>query len=163
MGKTALAAEAIWRIVGNDPAKLNETPYPDGVVLLDLSGVEDDPAPVWDYLANAFDDSIPTTMPARDRALQGCARRHALIVVESAEQVGTGDELHAILEVLPAETTRLVLTRNKAQTNPNTALFVNDELNRDDSLTLLNKLCGAAADEATRAAIYRSSTVVHWV
>lgn len=78
MGKTALVAEAIYQVVGNDPRKIEETPYPDGVVLLDLYGskLNGDPSVAWSYIANAFDATQPICRRASAQSLRPMAVRH---------------------------------------------------------------------------------------
>lgn len=52
-------------------------------------------------------------MPARERAIAAANGRQALVVIEGAEEAGSGEALQKILEVLAPETTRVVLTRYK--------------------------------------------------
>ncbi len=56
MGKTALVAEAIHTVMGENPDNLSATPYPDGVVQLDLYRFKfTSPEPAWGHLADSFD------------------------------------------------------------------------------------------------------------
>ena len=52
MGKTALAAEAVRAVV--TPATLSASPFPDGVVFLDLYTFRGQAEPAWNNLANAL-------------------------------------------------------------------------------------------------------------
>ncbi len=150
MGKSALAAEAIHVVVGDNPDNLSTTPYPDGVVLLDLYSLKfTSPDPAWHQLANAFDESLPTSLGARERVLTACRGRRALVVVEGAEEAGDGRTLQKLLEVLAPETTRLVLTRDKRQVSTAKPLNVEAALSDDEALALLRELCGHTTDEAT--------------
>lgn len=145
MGKTALAAEAVGRIVGDDPAALAGSPFPQGVVFLDLYRSKDlDTA--WNALANAFDDSLPTDMKAVDRAAKGCAHRRALIILEGAEELGT--RLQDFITVLAPASTLLVLTREEAQTAAGRRLRLDDLLEDGDAFALLRHLAGAAVPGA---------------
>ena len=74
MGKTALAAEAIHAVVGDNPDNLSATPYPDGVVLLDLYRLKfASPEPAWSHLADAFDASLPPRTRQRSVPSQAAA------------------------------------------------------------------------------------------
>ncbi|MBI3801866.1 MAG: ATP-binding protein [Deltaproteobacteria bacterium] len=155
MGKTALAAEAIRAVVGDNPDHLSATPYPDGVVLLHLYRLKfTSLEPVWHLLADAFDASLPTTQAARERAVTACRGRQALVVVEGAEEAGDGSTLQQLLEVLAPETTRVILTRDKRQVSTPKPLNVEAALARDEALALLYELCADATDEATRARLH---------
>ncbi len=155
MGKTAVAAEAIFQIVDNNPANLAASPYPDGIVLLDLYSLKfESPDPAWHHLANSFDESIPTTQSAQDRAIQACRSRSALVIVEGAEEAKDGDRLQQLLSVLPAETVRLVLTRNKAQASSAKPLSVEAQLEGDDALALMREIWENQRDESVVAAVY---------
>ena len=141
MGKTALAAEAIVQVVGDAPDNLAKSPFPDGVVLLDLYRLKfASPDPVWHHLANSFDATVPTTQSAQERAIQACHGRRALVIVEGAEEASDGSGLKELLSVLPQETVRLVLTRNKAQVSTARPFNVEAELERGDAVALLREL-----------------------
>ena len=148
MGKTALAAEAVRAVVGPTRAKLADSPFPDGVVLLNLYSfkLEDDLAPAWSALANAFNRSAATERGARERAVDVCSKRQALVIVEGAEEAGDGDRLEEILSVLSSETTRLVLTRSWAQVKYPQPIRLEAGLARADGFALVRKIC---ADKIT--------------
>lgn len=141
MGKTALAAEAIYQVVGGDNAQLGAGLYPDGIVLLDLYRLKfTSPDPSWSYLADAFDASVSATLPPRERAVRACKGRRALVIVEGAEEAGSGTVLQDLLSVLAPETTRVVLTRDKRQTSTAQPISLIGELARDEALALLREL-----------------------
>jgi len=145
IGKTALAAEAVGRIVGDDPAALAGSPFPHGVVFLDLYRFKElDIA--WNALANAFDDTLPTDMKAADRAAKACLHQRALIILEGAEELDT--KLQEFLTVLAPESTLLVLTREQAQTAAGRRIRLNDLLEDGDALALLRHLAGATVPES---------------
>ncbi len=147
MGKTALAAEAVSRIVGQDPAALPTSPFPNGVVFLDLYRHKTLEL-AWQALANTFDDSLPTDIPARDRAARACAKRRALVILEGAEELG--DTLPSFVSVLAPESTLLVLTREEKQTAAGRRLRLDDLLEDADARALLRHLVGATANVSDR-------------
>lgn len=154
MGKTALAAEAIFAVVANG-AQLAASPYPHGVVVLDLYRMKlASPDPAWSHLADAFDRSIPVHLSARERAMRACQGRRALVVVEGAEEAGSGAALQELLGVLAPETVRLVLTRDKRQASTARPLTVEAELSREEALELLRELAPQAT-EATLEAVHK--------
>lgn len=156
MGKTALAAEAIHTVVGDNQDMLSTTPYPDGVVLLDLySRKFTSPDPAWNHLTESFDASLLTTnVTARERAMAACRGRRALVVVEGAEEAGDGQTLKELLKVLAPETTRLVLTRDKRQVSTAKPLDVEAPLADNEALALLRELCGHVTDDATLVRVH---------
>jgi len=151
MGKTALAAEAVASIVGVDPASLPASPFPHGVVFLDLYLHKGSLDNAWNALANAFDDSLPTDMPADARAAKACARRRALIIVEGAEELGS--KLDDFTAVLAPESTLLVLTRDEKQTAAAHRIRLDDLLQANDALALLRHLAGAAVPQTILGAV----------
>ena len=156
MGKTALAAEAIAQVLGNASDSLTNSPFPDGVVVLDLYRLKFvSPDPAWHHLANSFDATVPTTQSARERAIQACQGRRALVIVEGAEEAVDGSRLKELLSVLPQQTVRLVLTRNKAQVSTAKPFNVEAELEQNDALALLRELWQDGRDEAVVDLIYQ--------
>lgn len=158
MGKTALAAEAIRTVVGDTRETLADSPYRDGVVLLDLYQIhlQDDLSPAWNHLADEFDGSLLPDMPAEQRAEKACHGRHALVVVEGAEEARTGARLANILKVLDAETRWVVLTRiaEQVSTVKPIELDKNEALGREDSLALLREICRASVSNAILDSLY---------
>jgi hypothetical protein len=145
MGKTALAAEAVACVIGDDPAALAASPFPQGVVFLDLYRHKTLDA-AWQALANAFDDALPTTMTAFDRAQKAGAHRHALVILEGAEELGV--QLEAFLGVVALESTVLVLTREETQTATARRQRLDALLEKTDALGLLRHLAGSAVPPA---------------
>ena len=81
LGKTAVAAEALRKVVGESPTSLAASPYPDGVVLLDLYKLRADPLAFWTALANKVEGSgFMPEAPSRLRAEEACRARHLLVV-----------------------------------------------------------------------------------
>jgi len=153
-GKTALAGEAIMRVVGDDEKALADSPFPDGVVLLDLYRLKANADRVWHELADRFAPDLPADLPAKERATRACARRRALVVVEGAEEAGDGRTLQTLLSVLDGAGTRLVLTRNKAQVFCVHPIQLGDELAPDDALALLARLTeGDVGDDVLESVV----------
>ena len=90
IGKTALAAEAIWTIApGNKPPAR----FPDGIIFHTFYG-RPQAALALEHIARSFgEDPRPTPAEAARRALSG---RSALLVLDGAENA---DDLGAVLEV----------------------------------------------------------------
>ncbi len=150
MGKTALAAEAVTAVIGDDPAALGSSPFSHGVVFLDLYRHKDmDTA--WQYLANSFDDTLPTDMPAVVRATKACSHRQALIILEGAEELG--DRLDAFLPVIAPESSVLVLTREESQTAGVRRIKLEEMLEQADALRLLRHLAGVDVSQAILDAV----------
>jgi hypothetical protein len=84
-GKTALAAEAIHRLLAEVGDDLARSPFPGGIVLLNLYELSDHGQRPWEQLveqawhtlADRFDPALPADQPARVRA-----GRQALVVDE---------------------------------------------------------------------------------
>ena len=152
-GKTALAAEAIHRLLLEAGDDLAGSPFPGGIVLLDLYRLSDHgqrrqlAEQAWYTLADRFDPAQPADQPARIRATRACAGRQALVVVEGAEEARDGRHLTDLLSVLDGTVTRLVLTRNKAQAAWPHSLRLDAELAAPDALALLRKLAGGSVPE----------------
>jgi len=152
-GKTALAAEAVLRVVGGDETGLPDSAFPDGVVLVDLYRLKADADRVWHELADRFAPALPPELPAQERATRACARRRALVVIEGAEEAGDGQTLQKLLSVLDGTATRLVLTRNKAQVFCARPIQLDEELARDDALSLLTRLTEGRVGEDVLAGV----------
>ena len=144
IGKTALAAEAVTSIIGDDPADLASSRFPQGVVFLDLYRHKDVET-AWQALANAFDDKLPTDMPAAARATKASTHRRALIILEGAEELR--DQLETFLTVIAPESTLLVLTREESQTASGRRIKLDDLLELPDALDLLRYLAGTAVSQ----------------
>lgn len=104
-GKTALAAEAVLRVVGKTEKSLRKSPYPEGVVLLDLYRYKANPEQLWHLLADKFDPAVPPELPARARAERACKGRRALVAIEGAEEAQDAETLQNLLGVLDDATT----------------------------------------------------------
>lgn len=155
MGKTALAGEALFKILGNDSANLAASPYRCGIVFLDLYSLKLESVDnACNHLVNAFDASTPQNMPTKDRARLACNGRRALVIIEGAEEAKDGASLQELLSVLSPETVRLVLTRNKNQTRTAKPLNVEAQLEQDDALDLIREIWQECRDESIVSKLY---------
>jgi tetratricopeptide (TPR) repeat protein len=139
-GKTALAAEALFQVVGESEQTPAQSPFPDGVVVLDLYRLKANQDQVWHLLADKFDPAIPPELPARERAQRACKGRRALVAVEGAEEARDGQTLRNLLSVLDDATRQLILTRSRAQAYFPHPIHLDGELERQDAIALLEKL-----------------------
>ncbi len=90
IGKTALAAEALWTLApGSDPPDR----FPDGVLFHSFYG-RPDPALALEHIALSFGEE-PRPTPA-DAALRALAGRRALLILDGTEQA---DDLGMVLDV----------------------------------------------------------------
>lgn len=137
-GKTALAAEAIRLAVGKTEADLARSPFPDGLVFLELYQLKADPERVWHTLADRFAPGAHADRPARERAERVCANLHALVVVEGGEEAG--DQLPTLLSVLGTQMRRLVLTRDAGQDFTGRPIRLDHELEPAAARALLRRL-----------------------
>lgn len=147
MGKTALAAEALAALLPEGLASLADSPFPDGIVFLDLYLQKGSTENAWHALANAIDDSVPAELPGAERARRACAHRRLLLILEGAEELLGGpadprDRLPELLAVLAPETRLLVLTREKSQTAAGRRIGLGDLLDDENALRLLRHLAG---------------------
>ncbi len=138
--------------VGDDLAR---SPFPGGIVLLDLYRLSDHGGRPWDQLAeqawhtlaDRLDPAQRADQPARDRAKKACAGRQALVVVEGAEEARDCESLTDLLSVLDDVARRLVLTRSKGQCALHDFIHVDVELENSEALALLRKLAKGRASE----------------
>jgi tetratricopeptide (TPR) repeat protein len=152
-GKTALAADAIRVAIGDKAEALARSPFPDGLVFLDLYRLKADADRVWTTLADRFAPGENPTLTPRERAARAGAERRALVVVEGAEQAGDGATLQELLSVLGTQVRRLVLTRNAAQDFTGRGLRLDRELPPADARALLRKLSPQRGTDAQLAEI----------
>jgi tetratricopeptide (TPR) repeat protein len=138
LGKTALAAEAVRAVVGEAEERLAASPFPDGVVLLDLYTYRGRAEPAWNTLANALGGpAFMEKSPARERATEACRARRALIIIEGGEEA---DDLRELCSVLSPQNQRLLLTRTSDQAVPSETVELKEALHPDDAGALLDSL-----------------------
>lgn len=139
-GKTALAADALRVAIGETVEDLARSPFPDGLVFLDLYRLKAEAEKVWNALAERFAPGENPALPPRERAGLATQDRRALVVVEGAEEAGNGATLQHLLSVLGTQVRKLVLTRNAAQDFTGQAIRLDAELSPDHARALLRKL-----------------------
>jgi tetratricopeptide (TPR) repeat protein len=138
LGKTALAAEAVRAVVGETEESVAASPFPDGVVLLDLYTYRGRAEPAWNNLANALGGpGFMEKSPARDRAAEACRARRALIIIEGGEEVS---DIRELCSVLSPQNRRLLLTRASDQAIPSETVELKEALHPDDAGALLDSL-----------------------
>jgi tetratricopeptide (TPR) repeat protein len=152
-GKTALAAEALHRVVGEGGQAVGN-PFRDGVVYLDLYALKARPDAVWSALATALGEPGDGQTPPEVLARRACAGRRLLLVLEGAEVAdGAGDaaRLAELLEVLdPTSNRRLVLTRDSAQCLPVQTCRVDEPLAPGEAEALFDQLAVPAPPAPVR-------------
>jgi tetratricopeptide (TPR) repeat protein len=140
-GKTALAAEAVREVVGNS---LAASPFPDGVVFLDLYTYRGQAEPVWNNLANALaGPGFMDKSPARVRATEACRARRVLIILEGGEEAdGTEGRANVkeLCAVFSLENRCLLMTRLSTQAVPAESVELKEALHRDDAANLLDSI-----------------------
>lgn len=146
MGKTALAARALQTVVGETAASLAASPFPDGVVYMDLYALRGFSEAAWESLANKLAGaSFLERAPARDRATNACLGKRVLVVIEGAEEAD-GQEgrttVPEFLSVLSPQNRWLLLTRLSTQSNPVQTIELKEALHPDDAALLFDSLTG---------------------
>ncbi|WP_442775379.1 DUF4062 domain-containing protein [Sphaerotilus montanus] len=144
MGKTALAAVVLADLLGLRGERLADSPFPDGVVFLDLYALQAQPEMVWDRLASRLHgEAFMQRAQPRQRATEACRGRRVLVVIEGAE-VADGQtpraDLPTLLSVLSPENRTLVLTRSSAQVLPAQTVSLARALAPEDAAALLDDL-----------------------
>ena len=144
MGKTALAARALSAVVGGNSRDLSDSPFPDGLVFLDLYTLRGAAEPAWETLANKL--SGPDFMErrsARERATNSCYARNILVVVEGGEEADGRNgraTISEILSVLSPQNRWLLLTRLTTQAAVAESVVLKGALNSEDAAQLFNSL-----------------------
>ena len=152
LGKTALAAHALAEVVGADMSHLAASPFPDGLVYLDLYTCHGQAEPAWNTLANRLRGAdFMERRTAAERATEACRARRLLLILEGGEEAdGTPGRttLPELLKVLSPENRWLLLTRASTQAavaetielkealDPREAEALLDWLTRDRPLTV---------------------------
>ena len=144
MGKTALAAKALAAVVGDTLQSLAASPYPDGVVFLDLYTLRGAAEPAWETLANELTGpNFLERSPARERATNACQGRNILVVIEGGEEANGLDghaRIDEILEVLSQQNRWLLLTRLSTQAPASASVTLTDALQADEAGELFDSL-----------------------
>ncbi|MEP7012421.1 MAG: tetratricopeptide repeat protein [Acidobacteriota bacterium] len=144
LGKTALAAEAVRAVIGETAASLDRSPFPNGVVFLDLYTFRGQMEPAWNSLANKLGGvELMERAPAEERAIEACQARRVLIVIEGGEEAdgknGRSD-LRKLLSVFSPQNRRLLLTRLSTQAIPAESVELKEALQPEAAAKLLDSL-----------------------
>lgn len=154
LGKTALAAVAVREVVGDTPAALAASPFPDGVVVLDLYTFHGHAEPAWNILANKLAGAaFMERLPARHRATEACRARRVLVIIEGGEEADAMDgraSIRELFSVLSPENRWLLLTRLSTQAGPAETVALKDALHSDDAANLLDSLTQGCVTAAVR-------------
>jgi tetratricopeptide (TPR) repeat protein len=141
MGKTALAAEAVRSVVGDS---LANSPFPDGVVFLDLYKYRGQAEPAWNNLSNALrGPEFRDSSPARERATEACRSLQVLIILEGGEEADGRENRTTIPElysVFSPQNRYLLMTRLSTQSVPAEGVELKESLYPDDAADLLDSL-----------------------
>jgi hypothetical protein len=144
LGKTALAAKALLEVVGETHKTLADSPFPDGIVFLDLYVLRAAAESAWDSLANKLAGAgFMERSPARERAINACQSRRILLVIEGGEEAdGRGDRTHIpeLLSVLSPQNRWLLLTRLKTQAAEAESIVLSEALHPEDAARLFDAL-----------------------
>ncbi len=154
MGKTALAAQALLAVVGETPASLAASPFPDGVVYLDFYSFRGKAEAAWNSLAAKLEGAgFMESSPAHVRAAEACRARRILVVIEGGEEADGRDGRASFAEfesVLSPQNRWLLLTRLSTQADPAETVELRTTLDREDAAGLLDELTGGRLDTALR-------------
>ena len=154
LGKTALAAEAVRAVVGDTPAALAASPFPDGVVFLDLYTFRGQAEPAWNTLANKLAGAgFMERSPARDRATEACRARRLLVIIEGGEEADGKDGRAGITElfrVLSPQNRWLLLTRLSTQAAQAESVGLREALHPEDAASLFDSLTQSGMTPAVR-------------
>jgi tetratricopeptide (TPR) repeat protein/predicted esterase len=152
MGKTALAAEVLAELAGEQGERLAATCYPDGIVYLDLYALRGNAPAAWSSLANRLSGAaFMDRSPPRERAVEACRGRALLLVIEGGEEADGLEGRAAmgeLLEVLSPENRLLLLTRLSTQYPPAESILLRETLDPDDAAALFDSLTAGVAIEA---------------
>ncbi len=157
LGKTALAAKALLVVAGETAATLAASPFPDGVVFIDLYTFHGEAERAWGALANKLAGAeFMERSPARDRATEACRGRRLLVVIEGGEEADGKDgraDINELLSVLSPQNRRLLLTRLNTQAAPAESVELKDALGPEEAERLLDSLTQGRVTAAVRDSV----------
>jgi tetratricopeptide (TPR) repeat protein len=144
LGKTALAAAALREIIGTNGAALAETPFPDGILYIDLYSLHGKAEPAWNAIANRLQGyGFLNNAPARDRAAEACRASRVIVIIEGGEEADGMEErttIPELLGVLSPECRHLLLTRLSTQSAASESVELRETLHPDEAARLLDAL-----------------------
>ncbi len=144
LGKTALAAAALADVVGSNADKLAGSPFPDGLVYIDLYTFHGQVEVAWSTFTNRLCGAeFMERRSARERATEACRARRILVIVEGGEEADGGpgrSTIRELLSVLSPENRWLLLTRLSTQSVAAESVYIREALQPDDAMALLDWL-----------------------
>ncbi|MBI1786998.1 MAG: hypothetical protein HYR60_05515, partial [Acidobacteria bacterium] len=154
LGKTALAAKALLAVVSDTSVALAVSPFPGGVVYLDLYTFHGEAEAAWNTLANKLAGAgFMERSSARDRATEACRARRLLVIIEGGEEADGKDGragINELLSVLSPQNRWLLLTRLNTQAAPAESVELREALDREDSARLFEVLTKGRVTAAVR-------------
>ncbi|WP_167599098.1 tetratricopeptide repeat protein [Chlorobaculum sp. 24CR] len=158
LGKTALAASALAEIVGANRASLDATPFPDGILYLDLYALHGRAEPAWNALANRLQGyDFMNNAPARNRATEAFRASRVLLVIEGGEEADGKEErttMPELLGVLSGECRHLLLTRLSTQSAAAESIELREALQPEEAARLFDALTASRPlDPAIRQSV----------
>jgi hypothetical protein len=171
MGKTALAASVLADVVGVNAGSLSLSPFPDGIVYIDLYAFHGQLEPAWNTLANRICGAeFMERRSGRDRAIEACRARQILVVIEGGEEADGGAGRGTVAElfsVLAPENRWLLLTRMSNQSARVETVYIRDALSREDAAALLDwltarRLLAAGVREAVLELLEGHPLALNW-
>jgi len=143
LGKTALASQALANVVSS-PAVLPYSPYPDGILFLDLYSLHGNAEQTWHTLANILaGPGFLDRSTGRERATEACRHRRCLIVLEGGEEAHGTDgrpDIRELLSVLSPPNRWLLLTRLSHQATPQESVELRHALDPSEAARLFHSL-----------------------
>lgn len=144
MGKTALAAAAMETVIGRTAESLANSPFPDGVVFLDLYTLRGQAEPAWHTLANKLAGAeFRETTSARERAIEVCRGLNILVIIEGGEEANGREgraRIDELLGVLSPNNRWLLLTRDSTQAAHSETVKLHAVLSPDEAGELFDCL-----------------------
>jgi tetratricopeptide (TPR) repeat protein len=155
-GKTALAGEVVRSYLDREGASLKNSPFPDGVVLLDLHLLQARRVDAWNALADALRPDLDPRTPVHVRARTALRGKRVLIIIEGAELADGSQErcrLPQLFDVCDAANQRLILTRDVAQTERSPTLRLSGALSPTEAGKLFDLIARRQLDPQPRQAV----------
>ncbi len=151
LGKTALVAVALRDAFG---PSLADSPFPDGMVVVDLYAHHGDVEKACADFANALAGAeFMKDAPEPERARAACQIKRTLLVVEGGEEAdgesGRGN-VHDLLRVLSSQSRYLLMTRLSTQATVQETISLTESLSAEDAGALLDDLTQRGLPPAVR-------------
>ena len=144
LGKTALAASALEAVVGVNGVNLASSPFPDGIVYLDLYAIHGQAEAAWNKIAHRLcgPEFMQETTPFI-RASEACHAKRVLVIIEGGEEadgIMGRTNISELLDALSPECRFLLLTRMSTQVAMAETVELKEALLPDEAASLLDYL-----------------------